>query len=82
VRATRRILFRGEFKQRQHISKDLKHLFFSNTHTMTMNFKFRQQHCNVLRPKQPYTLAGFEPGIFCSGGGRDDHYATPPGQQI
>jgi hypothetical protein len=23
-----------------------------------------------------YTLAGFEPGIFCSGGGHD---ATPPG---
>jgi hypothetical protein len=21
---------------------------------------------------------GFEPGIFCSWGGRDDHYATPP----
>jgi hypothetical protein len=29
--------------------------------------------------KKPYTLAGFEPGIFCSVGGRDDHYATPPG---
>jgi hypothetical protein len=29
--------------------------------------------------KSPYTLAGFEPGILCSGGGRDDHYATPPG---
>jgi hypothetical protein len=24
-------------------------------------------------------LAGFEPGIFCSGGGRDDQFATPPG---
>jgi hypothetical protein len=24
-----------------------------------------------------YTLVGFEPGIFCSGGGRNDHYATP-----
>jgi hypothetical protein len=22
-----------------------------------------------------------EPGIYCSGGGRDDHYATPPGQK-
>jgi hypothetical protein len=22
-------------------------------------------------------LAGFEPGIFCFGGGLDDHYATP-----
>jgi hypothetical protein len=25
---------------------------------------------------------GFEPGIFCSGGGRDDHYAPPPGHYI
>jgi hypothetical protein len=31
--------------------------------------------------KRPYTLAGFEPGIFCSVGGRDDHYTTPPGHQ-
>jgi hypothetical protein len=22
---------------------------------------------------------GFESRVFCSGGGRDDHYATPPG---
>jgi hypothetical protein len=29
-----------------------------------------------------YTLVGFEPVIFCSGGGRDDHYATPPGQEL
>jgi hypothetical protein len=28
--------------------------------------------------KKPYTLAGFEPRIFYSVGGRDDHYATPP----
>jgi hypothetical protein len=28
---------------------------------------------------KPYTLAGFELGIFCSVGGRDDHYATPQG---
>jgi hypothetical protein len=28
---------------------------------------------------KPYTLAGFEPRIFCSVGGRDDHYDTPPG---
>jgi hypothetical protein len=38
---------------------------------MTKHIKFRQQHCKV----KPYTLAGFEPGIFCSGGGRDDDYA-------
>jgi hypothetical protein len=31
-------------------------------------------------PKPSDTLAGFEPGIFCSIGGRDDHYTTPPGQ--
>jgi hypothetical protein len=24
------------------------------------------------------TLAGFKPGIFCSVGGSDDHYATLP----
>jgi hypothetical protein len=31
--------------------------------------------------KKPYTLAVFETGIFCSGGGRDDHNATPPGRE-
>jgi hypothetical protein len=31
-----------------------------------------------LKHQKPYTLAGFEPGIFCSVGGRDHHYATPP----
>jgi hypothetical protein len=31
--------------------------------------------------KKPYTLAGFEPGIFFSVGGRDDHNTTPPGLQ-
>jgi hypothetical protein len=29
-----------------------------------------------IKSLKPYTLAGFEPGIFCSGGGRDDRYAT------
>jgi hypothetical protein len=28
---------------------------------------------------KPYTLAGFELGIFCSVGGLDDHYTTPHG---
>jgi hypothetical protein len=32
-----------------------------------------------INSQKPYTLAGFKPGIFCSVGGRDDHYATPPG---
>jgi hypothetical protein len=27
---------------------------------------------------KPDTLAGFEPGISCSVGGRDDRYVTPP----
>jgi hypothetical protein len=31
-------------------------------------------------PPKPCTLARFEPGIFCSVGGRDDHYATAPVQ--
>jgi hypothetical protein len=33
-----------------------------------------------IKTKKPYTLTGFEPGIFWSGGGRGDHYATPLGQ--
>jgi hypothetical protein len=28
--------------------------------------------------QKPYTLAGFEPGIYSSVGGHNDHYATPP----
>jgi hypothetical protein len=32
--------------------------------------------------KKPYTLAGFEPGIFCSVGGRGDHYSTPPAVRV
>jgi hypothetical protein len=27
---------------------------------------------------KPYTLAGFEPGIIGSVGGRDGHFAMPP----
>jgi hypothetical protein len=29
-----------------------------------------------------FTLAGFEPGILCSGGGRIHHYASPQGNNI
>jgi hypothetical protein len=32
-----------------------------------------------IKTNKPYTLGGFEPGIFCSVGGRDDHFATPLG---
>jgi hypothetical protein len=49
-------------------------------HTITMHIKFCQQHCIVYKTLKPYTLAGFEPGLFCSVGGRDGHYATSPGQ--
>jgi hypothetical protein len=28
-----------------------------------------------IKASKPYTLAGFEPGIFCSGCVRNDHYA-------
>jgi hypothetical protein len=31
-------------------------------------------------PENPYTLAGFEPGIFCYVAGRDDHHAKQPGR--
>jgi hypothetical protein len=31
-----------------------------------------------IKPTNYYTMAGFDPGIFFSVGGRDDHYATPP----
>jgi hypothetical protein len=49
-----------------------------------MHIKLWKQLCNehMKIPKNlSYTLAGFEPWIFCSVGGRDDHYATPPGQR-
>jgi hypothetical protein len=36
--------------------------------------------CKGFREK--HTLAGFDPGIFCSVGGRDDHNATPPGHHL
>jgi hypothetical protein len=44
---------------------------------MTTHTKFDK---STAMHKDLYTLAGFEPGNFCSGGGRDDHYATLPGQ--
>jgi hypothetical protein len=30
---------------------------------------------------KPFSLEGFEPGIFCSVGGLDDHYATLTGHE-
>jgi hypothetical protein len=62
----------------------MKNLFFSND-TMTMLIKFWENETTALqriKPNNPYTLAGFEPGIFYSGDGRDGHYATPTGFSI
>jgi hypothetical protein len=53
-----------------------KNLFFSNTlnNNAYVGIKFWQQHCNVYK-----ALKALHPGgIFCSVGGRDDHYVTPP----
>jgi hypothetical protein len=35
-----------------------------------------------MKSYKPYTLAGFEPGIFCSVGGRNDHYTKQPGRMV
>jgi hypothetical protein len=35
-----------------------------------------------MKTYKPYALVGFEPGILCSGGVGDDHYATPPGLHL
>jgi hypothetical protein len=58
------------------IVKFFKRIHFSQIDTITMHIKFCQQHCNVYIALKLYTVAGFEPGIFCSVGRRDDHYAT------
>jgi hypothetical protein len=56
----------------------LKSFIFLGLYTMTIHIKFWQQHCNVSRPKNLIPWRDSNPGFFCSGGGRDDHYATPP----
>jgi hypothetical protein len=43
------------------------YIFHSNTHNYNENYK--EQHCNVYSPIKSYTLARFEPAIFCSGDG-------------
>jgi hypothetical protein len=66
-----------------------KHLFFSNTHNdnvnqvydNTMQIKFLTTPLQCRETQNPYALPGLEPVIFYYGGGRDDHYATPPGLQ-
>jgi hypothetical protein len=54
------------------------HSFFFSS---TLNDNAYLCYCNstvMYKFLKPYTLAGFEPGIFGSVGGRDDHYATQP----
>jgi hypothetical protein len=49
-----------------------KHSIFLK-HTMAMHIKFWHSTAMYISTPKTYTLAGFEPGIFCSLGGRDDH---------
>jgi hypothetical protein len=51
------------------IKKNIYLFFLQYTH-----IKLRQHHF-----KKTYNLVGFEPGLFCSVGWRNNNYATPPG---
>jgi hypothetical protein len=53
-----------------------ENLFFSNTHNGKAYLVLTT--AMYIKTLKPYTLAGFEP-ILSSGGGRDGHYAAPPG---
>jgi hypothetical protein len=55
----------------------LEAFIFPNTHN-DKAYQVLTTAPQRIKAKQPYTLEGFEPGIFCSGCGHDDHYATPP----
>jgi hypothetical protein len=58
----------------------LKHLFFSSTHNDTQCALSHDTSTSMyIISLKSHTMAGFEPGIFFSVGGRDGHYATPPG---
>jgi hypothetical protein len=52
-------------------------LYFSLKITQTMYIKSIFTPAVLFFSNKPYTLAGLEPGIICSAGGRDDHYTTP-----
>jgi alpha-D-ribose 1-methylphosphonate 5-phosphate C-P lyase len=61
----------------------LKHLLFSNTHhdnAWSYNHAFLAT--SLQRPKNLATWRDSNPGSSVLGGGRDDHYATPPGQNF
>jgi hypothetical protein len=56
-------------------------VFFSQVNTMTIFAQYvLTTALKCIKTQKPHTLAGFEPGIFYSVGGRHDHDATPPGQ--
>jgi hypothetical protein len=53
--------------------------FIFHKHTQwqcTLSF---DKSTTMYKDLKPYTLVRFEPGVFWSWGGHDDHYATPPG---
>jgi hypothetical protein len=51
--------------------------FFSNTHNDSA-YHVLTTALQCIKAYKLYTLAGFEPEIFLSGGGRNNRYATPP----
>jgi hypothetical protein len=53
------------------------HLFFSKTHNVNA-YLVLTTALQCVKTQKPYTLAGFEPGMFCSVGIPDDYYDTPP----
>jgi hypothetical protein len=55
-----------------------KNLFLSSTHNDNA-YSVMTTALQCINSLKPFTLAGFEPGIFCSLGGCDDYYTTPPG---
>jgi hypothetical protein len=54
--------------------------FFSQIRTRNdKSYQVLTTALQCIKTRKPYILAGFKPEIFCSAGGGDDHYATPPG---
>jgi hypothetical protein len=55
--------------------------FFSSTHNDKCILSYDNSTAMYKFPKNLHP-AGFELGIFCSAGGRDDHFTTPPGRNV
>jgi hypothetical protein len=51
--------------------------YFVDLRTITIKVSYKEQQLQFFKSSNPYTLEGFEPTIFCSIGGNDDH-TTPP----